>query len=235
MSQEEPTKKIEEEPIDPEVEAWIIKRAQQKQWHPDDIEFKYRLARMLHPERYKQYAEIMRENDVMGIGIPLPSLFHDLIKLPDVYQPSDGSRSIRNPTFEQKKEQALRSIKNYFNDWLSVKTTYDHIRWDVQDENTGKSVLEAMKILIDKFHPLFIEFVESVRRAIDENNLVYPPSISEELIEYASQMQILSNKYGELPAYKAYKSFPNFYFINNMPDDMTRADWFLQGKPRKTT
>lgn len=240
MPQEEP-KKTEEEPIDPEVEAWIQEKARQYSLNPKEIEAKRTEARLFHPEKYKKYAQIMRDNDISIAFLLDSNDLKSMLELPNYYNLSlkgvySGLRvedEIRNPTLDQKKEQAFIDIDIRTKEWMSIKNTYDNINWEVQDEITGKSILEEMKTLIDAAHPLFMKFVEQVKKSIADNNLENPPVIPDELFTLSKRMQKLSIEYGELPAYQAYRIFGDFYFSDWV--SMSRAEWLVRGKPRKTT
>lgn len=184
-------------------------------------------------EKYKKYFDILRKNDAPMINnlLGLDELALGLPKEKFIisYNERSPKIEIRSNFPIDNKEEAIEEFKKKINDviksWMVIKSIYDKINPSEQDENTGKTILEVTKQLVNSFHALFIPVTQQLLK-----NPESPIAIPSELFQLRNSILENAYLYGDLPAVKAYDGVGT---IDMIPDTIGGDEWFRTGKPTR--
>ena len=198
-----------------------------------NIQEKIRADVELRTKTYREYFDILRRNDA-----PMVNNFPDLAfltkELPTarIITVMKGNAEVVTYVPVESEEEAMserrKRIEGIIEGWMVIKTIYDKINPDEQNENTGRIILEQTKDLINRFHQLFMEAATSALY-----DPAMPPNIPEELFKLRKQIFENAIIYGNLPAVKTYEEVGR---IGTLDDThvKTRDEWFRAGKPTNT-
>jgi len=185
-------------------------------------------------EKYKKYFDILRRNDTPIRDIPnLDFLTQGLPTEKMVTQPL-GPRGAGLAFWQpiESKAEALKEFQKRIEEevasWLFLKNLYESIDTEGQDEGTGKSIIEKIKILIARFDSLFIK----VTKLASQNPDNLPIDDLEELKGVRDNILKSSMEYGDLPAVRIYEEIGRKGTFGDGID--LRDEWFRAGKPTPT-
>lgn len=143
--------------------------------------------------KYSKYFDILRRNDCSSGALDSPRQIETL------------------------------DAQKILNKWITFKKFYDQIDLTELDENTGKTIIEENKKLIDRIDSWL---VPALKRKIANPELSI--EVPQEIKELAYRARQNMHSYGRLPAYEAYART-----VWNMYRNMTREQWLAAGKPTR--
>jgi DNA repair exonuclease SbcCD nuclease subunit len=175
-------------------------------------------------EKYKKYFDILRKND-----IPMINSFPRPNEIPNELSQYKTINKNGITTFE-KMENKKKRVEEFFKRIDSqkkcldfIKSLYDKIDIEIQNKDTGKEILRENKEILSDYYTLYNQTLQKAKMSLGKNFI-----IPEELSKMAQKILENSIKYGNLPAIMTYE---NIGRIGTIPKNMTRDEWFRNGKP----